>query len=213
MTSNLKVSGKARIKAVIDHTNKVVENDEKNNAMKKTLTCRRFHERPHDRGDRPRHRIRPSEVSRRDVGREDCISFNPQTAMVKKIQGSWKIVDGSHWMFDFGGKKKEAKKALKIIKKYQMNQSCFVGRPSPVLWAARIPLFNICCQEGTRRRVPLRVRTVSLLILKQRALSRLKGGGKSWTVATGCLTSEAMKMKQEKLWRLSRNTALPGRAL
>jgi len=131
MTSNLKVAGKARIKAVIDHTNKVVENDEENNAMKKTLTCKRFRESRRDRTDRPRHKIRPSEVSRRDVGREDCISFNPQTAMVKKIQGSWKIVDGSHWMFDFGGKKKEAKKALKIIKKYQMNQSCFVGRPDP----------------------------------------------------------------------------------
>ncbi|MBW2410297.1 MAG: hypothetical protein JRF72_10900 [Deltaproteobacteria bacterium] len=126
MTSNLKVTGKARIKAVIDHANKVVENDERNNAMEKTLSCGRFHERPRDRTDRPRRRIRS-----RDVGPEDCISFNPQTAMVKKIQGSWKIVDGSHWMFDFGGKKKEAKKTLKIIKKYQMNQSCFVGRPGP----------------------------------------------------------------------------------
>ena len=65
------------------------------------------------------------------VIQEDCISFNPQTATVKKINGSWKIVDGNHWMFDFGNKKNEAYRSLKIIKHYGMNQSCFVGRPDP----------------------------------------------------------------------------------
>jgi hypothetical protein len=131
MTSNLQVSKTATIKAVIDHTNKVVEKNEKNNAMKKTLTCKRFRERRRDRTDRPRPRIRPGDVSRPEAGPEDCISFNQKTAKVKQIQGKWKIVDGSHWMFDFGSNKREAKKALKIIKKHQMNQSCFVGRPNP----------------------------------------------------------------------------------
>jgi len=50
---------------------------------------------------------------------------------VKKIKKRWKIVDGSHWMFDFGSKKSEAVKALAIIKHYKMNRSCFVGRPKP----------------------------------------------------------------------------------
>ncbi len=115
MTSNLQVSETATIKAVIDHTNKVVEKNEKNNAMKKTLTCKRFRERRRDRTDRPRHRIRPGDVSRTEAGPEDCISFNPQSAKVRQIQGKWKIVDGSHWMFDFGSNKREAKKALKEV--------------------------------------------------------------------------------------------------
>jgi hypothetical protein len=63
--------------------------------------------------------------------REDCVSFNPATTTVANINGSWKIVDGSHWMFDFGSKKAEADRSLAIIKHYKMNQSCFVGRPNP----------------------------------------------------------------------------------
>jgi hypothetical protein len=63
--------------------------------------------------------------------KEDCVSFNPARAQVKKIKNRWKIVDGSHWMFDFGKKKNEAVKSLAIIKHYKMNRSCFVGRPDP----------------------------------------------------------------------------------
>ena len=67
----------------------------------------------------------------REPLREDCVSFNPDTAEVKQIGGRWKIVDGSHWLFDFGDKKSEAERSLNIIKHYHMNQSCFVGRPHP----------------------------------------------------------------------------------
>ncbi len=63
--------------------------------------------------------------------KEDCVSFNPSTATVSYIQGDWKIVDGSHWMFSFGNNKTEANQALSIIKNYNMDQSCFVGRPDP----------------------------------------------------------------------------------
>jgi len=62
---------------------------------------------------------------------EDCVSFNPRTATVKQAQGSWKIVDGGHWMFDFGNNEKEARKVLAIIRKYGFTKSCFVGRPGP----------------------------------------------------------------------------------
>lgn len=62
---------------------------------------------------------------------EDCVSFNPQTAAVSKIGASWKIVDGSHWMFDFGANQAEANQSLAIIKRYKMDRSCFVGRPKP----------------------------------------------------------------------------------
>lgn len=67
----------------------------------------------------------------REPLKEDCVSFNPATTEVKNIGGRWKIVDGSHWIFDFGDKKNEAERSLSIIKHYRMNQSCFVGRPHP----------------------------------------------------------------------------------
>ncbi len=62
---------------------------------------------------------------------EDCISFNPSQTEVKYISGRWKIVDGNKWLFDLGSKRTEAEQALRIIKYYSMNQSCFVGRPQP----------------------------------------------------------------------------------
>ena len=62
---------------------------------------------------------------------EDCVSFNPVTAQVATINSSWKVVDGDHWLLDFGGRQIDANKALEIIKHYHMNQICFVGRPSP----------------------------------------------------------------------------------
>lgn len=65
------------------------------------------------------------------MAREDCIGFNPDNTKVKKINGRWKIVDGNHWLMDFGNKKAEAHKSMKIIRKHGFTQSCFVGRPNP----------------------------------------------------------------------------------
>lgn len=62
---------------------------------------------------------------------EDCVAFNPATATVSKINNRWKIVDGSHWMFDFNNNQSEAEQSLAIIKKYKFSRSCFVGRPDP----------------------------------------------------------------------------------
>lgn len=62
---------------------------------------------------------------------EDCLSFNPATTTVKEVNGRWTIVDGNHLMFSFGDKKAEALNALKVIKFYRLDQSCFVGRPDP----------------------------------------------------------------------------------
>jgi len=63
-----------------------------------------------------------------NVSGDDCTTFNPKTIELKEINGRWKIVDGSHWMFDFEGNYTEAKQAFLIIKKYGFTQSCFVGR-------------------------------------------------------------------------------------
>ena len=64
---------------------------------------------------------------------EDCIGFNNANIQVAQISGSWKIVDGSHWMFDFGTNQSEANQAHEIIKHYGFNKTCYVGRPGPSL--------------------------------------------------------------------------------
>lgn len=63
--------------------------------------------------------------------KEDCVSFNPAGAAVQRIDGRWKIVDGNHWVFDFGDKQDEARQALRIVRHYRANHSCYVGRPDP----------------------------------------------------------------------------------
>jgi hypothetical protein len=62
-------------------------------------------------------------------GGEDCVSFNPQSITVEQIAGTWKVVDGDHWILDFGASQDNANKALQIIKKYNFDHICFVGRP------------------------------------------------------------------------------------
>ncbi|HXH71401.1 MAG TPA: hypothetical protein VNI58_01115 [Mariprofundaceae bacterium] len=65
------------------------------------------------------------------MAQEDCIGFNPDNVSVQQINGSWKVVEGNHWMFDFGNSRDEANAAFRVIRTYRMNQSCFVGRPNP----------------------------------------------------------------------------------
>ncbi len=62
---------------------------------------------------------------------EDCISFNPERVNVKKIEGRWKIVEGNHWILDFGDNEHEANNSLAIIRNYGFQYICFVGRPDP----------------------------------------------------------------------------------
>ena len=107
-TSNLNVPAHSSIRAEIDLWNVVAESNKANNVLTKTLSCGQ---------------VQPVT--------EDCISFNPETIEVKQIDGRWKIVDGSHWMFDFGSNKSEAEKAFSIIRYYRMNSTCYVGRPDP----------------------------------------------------------------------------------
>lgn len=64
---------------------------------------------------------------------EDCVAFNPTAIEVKKIDGNWKIVEGTHWILDFGSSEAEARAAFEIIKKYGFRFICFVGRPDPSL--------------------------------------------------------------------------------
>lgn len=61
----------------------------------------------------------------------DFIPFNPNNAGILPFLNRWKIIAGNMWLLDFGNSKSEAEKALKIIKHYNMNCQCFVGRPYP----------------------------------------------------------------------------------
>ncbi|MCP4257075.1 MAG: hypothetical protein GY774_06055, partial [Planctomycetes bacterium] len=55
----------------------------------------------------------------------------PTNIEVKKIDGRWQIVEGSHWILDFEDKEDEARKSFKIVKYYGFEHICFVGRPDP----------------------------------------------------------------------------------
>jgi len=62
---------------------------------------------------------------------EDCIRHNPGNIAAKQIGGRWKIVDGSHWMMDFGTDADSAKKVLAVLKAYGADRICYVSRPQP----------------------------------------------------------------------------------
>ena len=125
-TSNLKVSANSTIKAEIDLWNVVAESNKANNIAIKTLSCGVLP----PLALIPPHRVIPP-LRVIPAVNEDCITFNPETIEVKEFGGNWKIVDGSHWMFDFGSNKAEAEKAFSIIRYYRMNSTCYVGRPDP----------------------------------------------------------------------------------
>lgn len=61
---------------------------------------------------------------------EDCNAFNPSNVKAQQFNGRWKVVDGNHWILDFGSDREDAEKARDIIKHYVMNRICFVGRPA-----------------------------------------------------------------------------------
>lgn len=65
---------------------------------------------------------------------EDCISFNPATVRVENVNGQgrhYRIVSGDMWMLDFGDKRFEAGRALRVIRDLGFTKQCFVGRPGP----------------------------------------------------------------------------------
>jgi hypothetical protein len=65
--------------------------------------------------------------AQKSLSREDCVSFSPSTAAAMLVNGRWQIMDGLHRMFDFGEEQAEARRALEIIKHYNMNQLCSVS--------------------------------------------------------------------------------------
>ncbi len=80
-----------------------------------------------------RHAQRPGHVGpgATPLIREDCVNFNWNNTRVRQINGRWKIVEGTHWIMDFGFNRNEARQAHRIIRHYRMTSMCFVGRPDP----------------------------------------------------------------------------------
>lgn len=64
------------------------------------------------------------------LSQEDCIRFNPANLRIKKEGSQYLLTDGRSRMMMFPNKK-EAQQALKIIKKYGFNRTCYIGRPDP----------------------------------------------------------------------------------
>jgi hypothetical protein len=62
---------------------------------------------------------------------EDCIAFDRSNLAVVEIGGRWKVVEGTHWLLDFGPGQGNAIAALHFIRKYRFDQICYVGRPDP----------------------------------------------------------------------------------
>jgi hypothetical protein len=63
---------------------------------------------------------------------EDCLTFDPEKLVARKdlLTGDWCLQEGRfHAMFSFGKDEQACKNALKVIKKYGYDQSCFIGRP------------------------------------------------------------------------------------
>lgn len=62
---------------------------------------------------------------------EDVIPFDRANLTVTQVGDRWKVVEGTHWLLDFGPGQGNAIAALHFIRKYRFDEICFVGRPDP----------------------------------------------------------------------------------
>ena len=76
--------------------------------------------------------ITPPLKALKPSGDEDCVGFDLATVNIRQLSGRWKIVDGNHWLFDFGPNPDAARQSLNVIRHYRMDRACFVGRPDPL---------------------------------------------------------------------------------
>jgi hypothetical protein len=64
---------------------------------------------------------------------EDCVGLDPENVQAENVRvgssASWKVVDGDHWILDFGPDESAAKRSAEIIRHYGLSRLCFVGRP------------------------------------------------------------------------------------
>ncbi len=92
-----------------------------------------------------------------EFDREDCNRFDPGNVRVRRIDGTWRLVEGRRSLFSFGTNRNEAREALAIISHHGFNHSCFVGRPGPVLTYMRVAETETetgTASSGPRRSIP-----------------------------------------------------------
>jgi hypothetical protein len=70
---------------------------------------------------------------------EDCLGFDRNNLAVVEIGGRWKVVEGTHWILDFGPGEGNARSALHFIRTHRFDQICFVGRPDPSMTYFKTP--------------------------------------------------------------------------
>ncbi len=107
--------------------------------------------------------VRPMMYWLTDAGRapsgqlpgEDCIHFDRNNLAVVEIGGRWKVVEGTHWILDFGVGEGNARAALHFIRKHRFDQICFVGRPDPSMTYFK-----------TRGRRPIHVHPIDLRVIE-----------------------------------------------
>lgn len=66
---------------------------------------------------------------------KDCVNFNPDRVSVI-IESAIPpinvlLVDGDHQIINFGTSQTNARRANQIIRHYELNESCYIGRPDP----------------------------------------------------------------------------------
>lgn len=63
--------------------------------------------------------------------KENCVCMNAKKVQKVNIDGRWKIVEGDHWLVDFGDKADAASDAVEAIKYYGFSQMCSFGKGGP----------------------------------------------------------------------------------
>ncbi len=86
--------------------------------------------------------------------KQDCVGFNNATVAAQQVGGSWKLVDGSHSLLDFGANEEEAVKSLNVVRN--------MASPSTALSAGLIRRSIIGSRVRARRAaVPARTASPS----------------------------------------------------
>ena len=60
---------------------------------------------------------------------EDAVAFDPAKIALERADGSWKIVEGQHYLLDFAQDEAAGKEMMGLIAKYSFTYVCYVGRP------------------------------------------------------------------------------------
>lgn len=62
---------------------------------------------------------------------DDCNRVDPDSVQARRFGASWRLVDGTSSIFDFGPRGDLARQAEELVRHYRLGEQCFVGRPNP----------------------------------------------------------------------------------